>query len=230
MPQITHRAFIVQPNGVIYVGDGTNEASFNSIAAFQQHEEGFALPQGIVAVGYEVRGERVAAYVQATDGTVTPSSEPNETYEGYIDSAEDYAAMLAEQAHPLYGLGVTAARDVTALRVAAELNTRADTYFARWPAAERNTFERQLAEATAWDADNQEPTPLIDAIILPSETKQEVVDNIIARASAWTMAIGAMMNVKRAKLEAVYDLDTLPALRNYYDNEMGTDWPALPNP
>jgi len=58
----------------------------------------------------------------------------------------------------------------------------------------------QLSEAQAFQADNAAPTPLIDAIIVESgEVKQDVVDNIIAKNTAFAVVIGTAIGKKRNK-------------------------------
>lgn len=103
MPQIQHPAFVHQPNGIIYVCDGENEASFANVEAFRELEPAYALPAGLVALNVEIRGESRLVVGQAADGSVTRNVDPA-PFVAYIAKAADYAAALGEQDHPLYGI------------------------------------------------------------------------------------------------------------------------------
>lgn len=70
-----------------------------------------------------------------------------------------------------------------------------------YPQAETLTFDKQEREARQWQADNSVATPYIDAMLAERPLdKAELVDRILAKADAFTMASG-MATGKRQRLE-----------------------------
>ena len=66
------------------------------------------------------------------------------------------------------------------------------------------TYDRKADEAIAWDADNNALTPIIDAeIARTSETKQTLVDAIIAKNTSWLDAIGDIEGIRRVAKTAI---------------------------
>ena len=60
-----------------------------------------------------------------------------------------------------------------------------------YPSTELLTFDKQEAEARAWQADNTTSTPLVDALALGRGIdKAELVRRIIAKADAFALATG----------------------------------------
>tara|TARA_R100001377_G_scaffold83171_1_gene64316 strand:- start:896 stop:1315 length:420 start_codon:yes stop_codon:yes gene_type:complete len=67
--------------------------------------------------------------------------------------------------------------------------------------AEIDTFSTQEAEAAAYTADNQAPTPLLDAIISESEdTKADLVAAIIGNAASLKVGAGKAIGRKKKKV------------------------------
>lgn len=222
MPQLAHRAFIHQPDGVVYVGDGNAEAIFDKLADFVALEPAYALPEGLVSLNVEMRGETALVIGQAADGAVMTDIDAA-PYLALIAKAPAYAATLEARKAPLYGVtNVVRAREIMTALVVTELEQRSSAAFALWPAHERNTFEQQLAEAAAYLTDNQAATPLLDAIKLEAEDKDELAQAIVGYSAAFKGAMGQLMGAKRRHLAAiaVADLDTLLT----YDVKAG--WPA----
>lgn len=62
---------------------------------------------------------------------------------------------------------------------------------ATYPDTELLTFDKQEAEARSWQSDNTAETPLVDALAAGRQMdKAELVDRIIAKANAFTLAAG----------------------------------------
>lgn len=62
-----------------------------------------------------------------------------------------------------------------------------------YPDDERLTFDKQEQEARGWLADNSFPTPFVDALAAGRQMeKAELVDRIIAKADAFTIASGSL--------------------------------------
>lgn len=219
-----HPVFIVQADGIVVVSDGTHRAAFPTLADFAEAEPGQLLIPGIAAVNFERRGDAVLAVLTLDDGSVAPIPEDDwPAYDAMIAKAEVYAGIAAAQKHPLYKVAdLEQARAIMVKRVVAELENHAAAAFSRWSAHERSSFEQQLAEAEAFVADETASTPLLDAILLPGESKTELVQSIVTHASAFKAAMGALLGAKRAHLSAIYaaDIDAL----NAYDVTAG--WPA----
>lgn len=75
-----------------------------------------------------------------------------------------------------------------------------DSEVASWP--------MQCAEATAWLANEQSPTPMIDGLLLPWEDKREMCTAILSSATAHSTAMGELIMWRRiatAAIEAYFD-------------------------
>lgn len=76
-----------------------------------------------------------------------------------------------------------------------EINSAYDTatssLVSTYPQTEILTFDKQEAEARAWDADNSVETPLVDMLALGRQMdKAELVKRILAKADAFALATG----------------------------------------
>lgn len=96
-----------------------------------------------------------------------------------------------------YEIKAVPAPTLDELKVAklAEINSSYDTatsaLVSTYPSTELLTFDKQEAEARAWDADNSADTPLVDALALGrGMDKAELVRRIIAKADAFALATG----------------------------------------
>ena len=219
MSSIPHRALIVQSNGIVAVSDGSDQVVFDSFADFVAASPGFALPEGAVALNYEVRGARVMHLVTGPQGQVVNAGpDPEEAYEDVID---DMPALLTARAtlDDPYRNVVTVldAQTIAHGLVSAEFETRAAPLVdGKWGLNERDTFHKQLAEAQAWTADPLTLTPLLDAIIAHSgEAKAELAAAIIANSAALEAAVGALLGKKRVHLDAIYALLTVEDVKAY---------------
>lgn len=69
---------------------------------------------------------------------------------------------------------------------------------------EIKSWDMQLAEANAYNADNTAATPLLDSMIAVSgDTKADLVTRILAKAAAYSKAFGAALGKKQ---KAIADL------------------------
>jgi len=88
----------------------------------------------------------------------------------------------------------------------AELNAILSDY----PDAETKTWDKQEAEARAYQADSAAPTPLIDAIATARDMdKAELVQRVIAKADAWIALSGAATGKRQALEDAIAEAETL---------------------
>lgn len=223
MPQLKHTAFIHQPNGVIYVGDGTTEAVFDDPALFVETEPGYALPAGIVAVNYEVRGGREMLLLQGEDGGVERGGDPA-PYAGYVSRIAEYRAFLDARADPLFGVtDLAAARAVLERAVAREFSLRVEPLFAQYAGTERETWFRQLEEARSAEIDPAAATPFLDAILLTGETKADLATRITTLAGQYEDVVAPYVRARRRHVADIHALATIEELRAY---DIKAGWPV----
>lgn len=75
---------------------------------------------------------------------------------------------------------------------------------AGYTADEISSWPYQSAEARAWQADNNAPTPLIDAILLTrGGTKEELVTRILTNSAAYSEAFGQALGRKQAAVQSI---------------------------
>lgn len=107
----------------------------------------------------------------------------------------------------------------------AEINSMYDVATAAlvstYPSTELLTFDKQEAEARAWDADNSASTPLIDALVLGRGIdKAELVSRIIAKADAFAVATGYLTGQRQKyedQLEAATTAEEIAAIVPEYE-------------
>lgn len=76
-----------------------------------------------------------------------------------------------------------------------------DAILSDYPSAETKTWDKQEAEARAWQADNTASTPLLDAVASGRNMgKAELVQRVLAKADAW-IALSGQATGKRQRLE-----------------------------
>lgn len=110
----------------------------------------------------------------------------------YISPEEEAEQAAADQK----------ARDITDINAAfiREVKAITDGY----TEDEIKSWDTQLAEATAYNADNTASTPLLDSMIAVSgDTKADLVTRILAKAEAYSKAFGAALGKKQ---KAIADL------------------------
>lgn len=93
-----------------------------------------------------------------------------------------------------------------------EINLGYDTatyaLVATYPQTELLTFDKQEAEARAWDADNSVETPLVDMLASGRQIdKAELVRRIIAKADTFALATGYLAG-QRQRYEDLLDAAT----------------------
>lgn len=85
-----------------------------------------------------------------------------------------------------------------------EINTASKTalngIISQYTREEIDSWTIQEAEATAWTADNQAETPLIDGMVAnrPSVDKAELIRRILANAASYKVFSGAVIGKKQA--------------------------------
>jgi hypothetical protein len=219
---INHPAFVVQTDGRVLVCDGATEATC-SLAEFTEIEAGFALPDGFAGINVERRGEHVMAVATLADGVVIAiPAEEIRAYDALIAKAPQYAAAMAERAHPLYGVtALNEARQKVSEAISAEAERRLPSTVPGYGPAERDTWLPQLTEARAVLADPSAPAPLLDGILLPGEDRAVLAAGIIAKAEAYAAAVAPVLAAKRKHLAAIWAAD-LPTLTAY---DVAAGWP-----
>ena len=78
---------------------------------------------------------------------------------------------------------------------------------------EMASWQKQEEQARLWNNDNTVVTPIIDTLVIArgfEETKQELVDKILANASAYEVLYGTLLGKYHNKIKQL-DLATLPA-------------------
>ncbi|KTG26221.1 hypothetical protein AWR38_17770 [Idiomarina sp. WRN-38] len=91
--------------------------------------------------------------------------------------------------------------------------TELNVILREYPSAETKTWDKQEAEARAWNADNTVPTPLLDAVAnARGMDKGELVRRVLAKADAW-IELSGQATGKRQRLEdEISNAATLDAL------------------
>jgi len=92
---------------------------------------------------------------------------------------------------------------------------------ALYPENEKVSWDKQLQEALAYQADNTAPTPIIDGISSQrtdlgdtnEERKAALVEHIIHNNTVWTALIGKLIGLRHVK-EAEIDAETKPVPLN----------------
>jgi hypothetical protein len=75
---------------------------------------------------------------------------------------------------------------------------------ATYPDAEVRTWDRQEAEARAYQADSNASTPMIDALSASrGVAKADLVSRIIAKADAWVVIVGQVIGQRQALEDAM---------------------------
>ncbi len=92
--------------------------------------------------------------------------------ESFIHDPIDNSAQLLQEAK------LTAIKSVHDAQ-----NVFLDTYKKNYPKIEIESFTSKRLEAEAWVLDNTTPTPTIDKLINPPETKQDLVNAILAKVA-----------------------------------------------
>ena len=78
-----------------------------------------------------------------------------------------------------------------------------------YTAEERDTWPIQVAEAKAYDADNNASIPMIDALVAGrGNTKADQVARILANEAAFKMAVGQILGIQQAKIDLVHAATT----------------------
>lgn len=133
------------------------------------------------------------------------------TMSGDATTADVWASVQAGS------IGAYAPATPTAADVRAEGQRRLELIGSTFLEGERETFNTQEAEATAWTADNTASTPMIDAMIAQSgDAKADLVGRILANAAALKVASGAIIGAQTAILA----MDPVPT---DYDDD--SRWP-----
>lgn len=92
-------------------------------------------------------------------------------------------------------------KDAKLAEINGKYNVATSALVSTYPSTELLTFDKQEAEARAWQADNSVSTPLIDALALGRGIdKAELVRRIIAKADAFAVATGYLTG-QRQKYE-----------------------------
>lgn len=98
-----------------------------------------------------------------------------------------------------------AARDAKLKEINTSYNAATSSLVATYPETELLTFDKQEAEARAWNIDNSVKTPLVDMLALGRQIdKAELVKRIIAKADAFALATGYLTG-QRQRYEDLLD-------------------------
>lgn len=101
-----------------------------------------------------------------------------------------------------------AAKDAKLKEINTAYNAATSALVATYPQTELLTFDKQEAEARAWDADNSVETPLVDMLAAGRQMdKAELVRRIIAKADTFALATGYLTG-QRQRYEDLLDAAT----------------------
>ena len=93
-------------------------------------------------------------------------------------------------------------------KINAAYNAATSTLVSAYPKSELLTFDKQEAEARAWQADNSAETPLVDMLAAGRQIdKAELVRRIIAKADAFALATRYLTG-QRQRYEDMLDAAT----------------------
>jgi hypothetical protein len=110
-------------------------------------------------------------------------------------------------------------RDWQAGLIRAGGNTRLLAIANPYQPAERETWAVQMTEAEAWLADNNNTTPMIDAICAGRGIdKPTLVGYIMANTNLFRQASGGILGIQQALLMEIYTAPTVDAL-------LAVEWP-----
>lgn len=172
---------------------------FNHQEITREDEEGNA----VISHRYETavtrvratRGERIAAILASRYSTQDELALLNNRgarqgeYAGYLAFREQAKALAGgESDHVAAAVGrVNAGYEIAVARVAAD-----------YPQRETDTFVVQEREARAWQVDDAALTPFVDALITERGIdKAEIMARIIAKADAYTQAVGRLTGIRQ---------------------------------
>lgn len=209
--------FRVTRDGFVRVCNGSTWADYSSVEDFQKDEPEFELPEGVAAISYELREAPIAVCHKINGGT-EPIVVPDPWYDGYIAKAETYAATQAIRAAPFYQVedlaeaqAIAEGLMVTALEGAFEkaAPTKGYMHF------ERDTFERQLAEAQAFTADPNTETPWLSAILKEGESVADLAGKVLASHAELRQGVVALMAAKRLGVQQMEALGTVEEIKEF---------------
>lgn len=88
-------------------------------------------------------------------------------------------------------------------RINTALETKVESLADKFPSYEKQTWDYQVQEASAWLSDNTVTTPFIDSIKLETETKAELCQSIIDKQAAYKTIAGYYVQLRREKRDAI---------------------------
>jgi len=163
-------------------------------------------------------GQQIPLPALATDAIVHVYDTPSGPWVGVQQPGEARPVYAGSGGQKLGTIGLEA--DAGALlekekqhamqRINAAYQGELETILADYPEAETKTWDKQEAEARAYQADTTASTPLIDAIATArSMDKAELVSRIIAKADAWIAASGQATGKRQVLEDAISAAQTI---------------------
>lgn len=192
-----HRMFTHEETGFVSIGDGVSEPITFTLEQFLSVYPDYRLPTGVVGVNYEHHGSRLLYIVHREGGHSQGYNTVDPVYEDHIARFEEYKAVHADITHPLYGLSLEEQRRSLAGYLSNARIAQAGIGTDAYSPTERETFSVQLAEATAWAADNTAETPMLDAARKAGEDKAAQVAKVIQNNAQHTAMLAERLKIIR---------------------------------
>ena len=149
---------------------------------------------------------------------------PEADYDRFPVSRDQLGGRGPNQAFAVVG-GKLAARTPTldeakAAGVAAAIEALEANFDRRWPAYrfarfEKDTWNIQLAEARAFQADHDAPTPWLTATLKTGETIAELAAKVLANHEAFKDAVAGMILARRTAEAAIEAAATAQEIEQY---------------
>ena len=108
-----------------------------------------------------------------------------------------------------YDTSLDELKDAKLSEINAAYDVATSALVATYPRTELLTFDKQEAEARAWDADNSVETPLVDMLAAGRQMdKAELVRRIIAKADTFALATGYLTGQRQRYEDMLYAAKT----------------------
>lgn len=93
--------------------------------------------------------------------------------------------------------------DTAMLMIDAEFERAISPISGSYPRSEIDSWPVQCAEASAYQADPETPTPMIDGILLPWEDKATFCERVLSKSAHYAATVGAVIMWRRIAVAAV---------------------------
>lgn len=182
---------------------------FETIAQLRNEFPSITIPRNLTPEQLATFGRVYVEPTEPPEGDVVTQGEPAQDGKGVwrqMWQVRDYTPEeLAEQ--------LESRRADKLNQINAGYQSELDAILSDYPSAETKTWDKQEAEARAWQADNSASTPLLDAVAAGRDMdKAELVQRVLAKADAWIALSGAATGKRQRLEDEISKAKTLEAL------------------